>query len=122
MAAGADWIGADMMLDRLETVNCRAYLEMPGTERLARELARAPAEEASGATTVCRRMGREELAGYRKGELKSGEAGAADAKPFSPGLNGYAGVRPVGLAPVDDAIRGALQPAVYTAVPWTVSS
>ena len=32
-------------------------------------------------------------------------------------------MRPLGLAvPVDDAIRGALQPAVYTAVPWTVSS
>lgn len=127
-AAGAgDWIGADRIcLDRLEAVDCRAYLEMLRMECLAREFTRALAEEASGAATIYRWMDWEELASYLGGTFKSrteAGGGCRRYKPFSLGLNGYAGVRPVGLAvPVDGAIRGALQPAVYTAVPWTVSS
>ena len=128
VAAGAeDWIGADRIcLDRLEAVNYRTYLEMLRMECLAREFTRALAEEAFGATTIYRWMDWDELASYLKGTFKSrmeAGGGCRRYKPFSLGLNGYAGVRPLGLAvPVDDAIRGALQPAVYTAVPWTVSS
>ena len=127
-AAGAeDWIGADRIcLDRLEAVDHRAYLEMLRMECLAREFTRALAEETSRATTIYRWMDWGELASYLKGTFKSrteAGGGCRRYKPFSLGLNGYAGVRPVGLeVPVDYAIRDALQPAAYTAVPWTVAS
>ena len=90
-AAGAeDWIGADkIFLDRLEAVDYRAYLEMLGMECRAREFTRALAEEASGATMICRWMDWEELDSYRKGAFESrAEAGAADTSPSAWGSTG----------------------------------
>jgi len=127
-AAGAeDWKSADKIcLDRLKAINYRAYLEMLRMECLAGEFTRALAEEASRATMLYRWMDWEELSSYKKGKFESRtEAGGKCRryKPFSLGLNGYARVRPVGLAvPVDYAIRNALRPAAYTAVPWPVLS
>ena len=93
VAAGAeDWIGADRICpDRLEAVNCRTYLEMLRMECLAREFTRALAEEAFGATTICRWMDWDELASYLKGTFKSRmEAGgvAADTSPSAWGSTG----------------------------------
>ena len=126
-AVGAgDWNGADRIcLDRLASISSRAYSEMLRMECLAREFSAALAQ-VSRSTTIYSWMELGELHSYLGGTFESrDEAGGRrrGCKLFSLGFNEYAGVRPARFTvPVDDAIRGALRPAPYTAVPWSVLS
>ena len=120
-----EWDRANRIcLDRFRIVNPGEYRKTLYMECMARWFTSALACEVSRAETLHRWMDFVELPSYRKGTFESkNEEGKepSGCKLFSLGPNEYAGDRPVHLTvPVDDAIRRALRPATYTAVPWSV--
>ena len=120
-----EWDRANTIcLDRFKIWDPDKYLEMLYMECVARWFTPALACEVSGAETLHRWMDFVELPSYRKGTFESKKEEGKEpsgCKFFSLGPNGYADDRPVHLTvPVVDAIRDALRPAVYTAVPWPV--
>lgn len=123
-ADAGDWNRANKIcLDRLEIIDPGAHRETLYMESLACGFSSALACKASGTETIYRWMGLEDLYIYLAGtfESKMRVGGSRKYKPFSLGRNRYATQRPASaVVPVDDAVRGALLPAVYTAVPWPV--
>ena len=122
-----EWNRANTIcLDRFRIVNPREYRKTLYMECMAREFTSALAYEVSRAETLHRWMDFVELPSYRKGTFESKKEKGKEpsgCKLFSLGPNGYARDRPVHLTvPVDDAVRGALRPPTYTAVPWSVPS
>ena len=120
-----EWDRANTIcLDRFRIVNPGEYRKTLYMECVARWFTSALACEVSRAETLHRWMDFVELPSYRKGTFESRKKEGKEpsgCKLFSLGPNGYARDRPVHLTVlVDDAVRGALRPAAYTAVPWSV--
>ena len=120
-----EWDRANTIcLDRFKIWDPDKYLETLYMECVARWFTSALACEVSGAETLHRWMDFVELPSYRKGTFESKKEEGKEpsgCKLFSLGPNEYAKDRPVHLTvPVVDAIRWALRPAAYTAVPWSV--
>ena len=125
VAGAGEWDRANRTcLDRFKILNPDRYRRMLYMECMARRFTSALACEVSGAETLHRWMDFVELDSYLDGTFESrGEESEEQSgcKRFSLGPNGYTGDRPVHLTvPVNDDIRSALRPTVYTAVPWPV--
>ena len=127
MADAGDWAGADKTyLDWLKARDPALYIETLGLEGLAREFNQHHRWKVSGAPSFVRWMDMEELASYLDGTFESRTekgGGRRGYKALSLGKNIHRFTRPASLeVPADDAIRGAIRAAAYTALPRFVPS
>ena len=122
MADVGDWAGADKTyLDWLKARDPALYFETLNMEGLAREFNRNHRRMVSRSPFFVRWMDMEELASYLDRTFESrteGDGGRRGYKALSLVKNIHADKRPAFLAvPADDAIRGAIRAAAYTALP-----
>ena len=122
MADAGDWAGADKTyLDWLKARDPALYLETLKLEGPAREFNQHHRWRVSGSPSFVRWMDMAELASYLDGTFESrteADGGRRGYKALSLGKNIHADQRPASLAvPADDATRGAIRAAAYTALP-----
>ena len=125
LAGAGNWAAADKLyMDWIKTRYPGLYLETLNAEGLAREFNAALVREMRRSASIVRWMDMEELPSYLNGTFESRvEEGRRRRgyKAFSLGRNIHAPQRPASLtAPVDGAIRRALQATTYTALPRLV--
>ena len=117
-----DWLGADKTyLDWLKVYDPELYLETLRMEALAREFNTTLAKKFAESSHIFRWMDEVELPSYLYGIFKSkveSDGKCREYKAFSLGTNIHSDNRPTYLVvPVNDAIRGVIRAAVYTALP-----
>ena len=121
MVYAGDWAGADKTyLDWLKARDPALYLETLELEGLACEFNQHHRWSMHGSPSFVRWMDMDELASYLDGTFESRteqDGGRRGYKALSLGKNIHS-TRPASLeVPADDAIRGAIRAAAYTALP-----
>ena len=119
---GRDWDEADPMyansLSDLYPAKCREMLEGEGW---ARALSRVLRDELDRIDVLWRWMELKEIPSYEGGTFESRiekDGGRRGYKALSMYENSYSGVRRAGMrVPIDGAVRQAIKPVAYTALP-----